>query len=330
MIYSIKRNEKGFEIIDQTLLPSEEKLIMIDDYRQMIDAVKRLAIRGAPAIGIAAAVAVYLASVETFDNANYHQELALKIIEIENSRPTAVNLFNATNKIKGLIKHNPIKEDCVEIISDFVEELMQYEERASNQMAENGFGIIPKHFTTFLTHCNTGSLATFGSGTALSVIKRIAKDRKIKVFVDETRPLLQGARLTMWELMKDDIDCTLICDNMASSTIREHKIDAILTGADRIAKNYDTANKIGTFNLAILAKHFNIPFYIVAPETTIDESIKTGKEILIEERDKSEVCGISAPENANALNPAFDVTPFNLISAVITDKRIIKISNNNE
>ena len=390
-IYSIKRVGESFEIIDQTLLPEREVYLLIDDYKEMIDAIKKLKIRGAPLLGIAATAAAFLAAKKFQDEPDFESLFLNALSEIENSRPTAVNLFHAIDRIRSselfltqrrqrshrdhrvffntekteksqstqrsqtefgttmqagclrsqfsvcsvsTLKNSVLKEKNSELrtpnseLSSLVDEIMQYEYEACEKMAMNGLNYIPKHFTRFLTHCNTGSLATYGAGTALGVLKEIAKNRDIEVFVDETRPLLQGARLTMWELQKAGINCTLITDNMAAWTIKTKNIQAIIVGADRIAQNGDTANKIGTLNLAILAKHFQIPFYIVAPETTIDRKICSGQEIIIEEREGSEVLNfkdvsnwkVRATENTKVFNPAFDITPFDLITAIINEK----------
>jgi methylthioribose-1-phosphate isomerase len=323
MIYSIRRIKESFEIIDQTLLPHIEKYIQIDNYQQMIEAIKSLQIRGAPAIGIAATAAVYLAVCEYIDRDNFIEQITNAIIQIENSRPTAVNLHNATGNIRKILRKSDTALEFRKIVSDFVDELMSYELAACDRMAKNGFNLIPRKYTRFLTHCNTGSLATYGEGTALAVLKQIAKHREIHVWVDETRPLLQGSRLTMWELDRAGIPCTLITDNMAAFTIKTQKIEAIIVGADCIAQNGDVANKIGTFNLAILAKYFGIPFYVVAPESTKNNSIYSGDDIVIEQRYVIEVTHLSGQpitlQNAKVCNPAFDVTPTELITAVITD-----------
>jgi len=331
-VLSIKRINNHFEIIDQTALPHFENYVMITDYHDMIKAIKTLQIRGAPAIGIAAIAGAYLACERYRHEVDFEIKLSNALIEIENSRPTAVNLFHAIERVRSvLIGDSSLWMDK---INGLVDELMLYEFKACEDMAVNGLQFIPKEYTRFLTHCNTGSLATYGCGTALGVLKKIAINRDIEVYVDETRPLLQGSRLTMWELMKANIKCHLITDNMAARTIEEKHIQAIIVGADRIAKNGDTANKIGTFGLAILAKYFNIPFYVVAPETTIDCKTETGNDMIIEERPAEEVSNIVvanhdipkiqiAPDNADVYNPAFDITPSDLITAIITDKRVL-------
>ncbi|PID28935.1 MAG: S-methyl-5-thioribose-1-phosphate isomerase [Candidatus Cloacimonadota bacterium] len=322
-VKSIDFDRQKAEIIDQTLLPNDFKLLKITDYREMIEAIKTLRIRGAPAIGIAASVACYLAAKEIQTKNGNYSDFLEAVKEIEASRPTAVNLFYACNGIRAInaeIKNLPAK------VYDYAEKLRDYEIDACRKMGENGARLISKKSLKILTHCNTGSLATVGIGTALGMIRVLAESHDVHVFVDETRPLLQGARLTAWELGESGIPYSLITDNMVASVIRSEKIDMIITGADRIAANGDSANKIGTFNLAVLAKYFGIPLYIVAPETTLDSKIRNGEEIIIEERSPSEVKQWrdvkTAPENANAKNPAFDVTPSELIKAIITEKNV--------
>lgn len=330
-VYSILRKKQSFLILDQTLLPLIEKQIEIFDYRVMIEAIKALRIRGAPAIGIAAAGACWLAAIEFEKQDNFLEELNSAVLEIEASRPTAVNLFNATQKARSII-NSTSPDKIVFALFELVDSLFHYEFDSCNQMAENGLNYIPQDYTNFLTHCNTGGLATYGTGTALGVIRKIAQNRQIKVFADETRPLLQGARLTMWELMKSGIDATLITDNMAAHSIKTKGIHCIITGADRICKNGDSANKIGTYNLSILADYFKIPFYIVAPESTIDRSLESGEQIIIEERKAHEVTHYKevqfAPDNAKAFNPAFDVSPAHLIKAIITEKKVYEYPYN--
>jgi len=316
---SITRINNSFQIIDQTLLPEAEHYITIENYDVMIDAIKTLKIRGAPSIGIAALAAAYLGALCLKNDPDFYNKMIDILDKIENSRPTAVNLFHATNKVKNILSTNA--SDTTEKISNLVDELFKYELNACEEMAEAGYNIIPKHINTFLTHCNTGSLATYGSGTALGVLKRIAKHRNIVVYVTETRPLLQGARLTIYELEKEGINSVLITDSMAAWTIKNKNIQAIITGADRIARNGDTANKIGTYNLAIIAKHFKIPFYVVAPDSTVDNSINSGEDMIIEERDASEIKYFNNKlitiKTANVFNPAFDITPAELITKII-------------
>ena len=327
MIKSIEIFNDYVKILDQTKLPLEETYLEITDYKEMIEAIKKLKIRGAPALGIAAAATAYLA-LKKCSRKNYSDYFEKVIKQIEESRPTAVNLFMATRKIKDFLLRNKKinKTELEQKVFNYTEQLTRKEIKSCLDMAENGLKLFPKkRKLSVLTHCNTGSLATVGIGTALGLIRKLNEVYDLTVFVDETRPLLQGSRLTMWELLKDRIKARLISDNMAAHIVQTRKIDAIMTGADRIAQNGDSANKIGTMNLAILAKHFEIPFYIVAPETTIDKNISSGKEISIEQRNKKDVTcfnGLySAPPNSPAENPAFDVTPAKLINAIITDKK---------
>ncbi len=325
MIESIRIEKNKVEILDQTQLPFKESYLLIKNYREMAEAIFKLKIRGAPAIGIAASAGTYLAALEFENQENSKEKILKAITELENTRPTAVNLFAATNKIRKIISKHP--QNISEELYLFTVNLMEYEKNACEKMGKNGAEFIGK-VHRILTHCNTGSLATYGIGTALGVIRTIAIKNQIQVFADETRPLLQGSRLTMWELNKSEIPAILITDNMAAHIIRKEKIDCIVVGADRIAKNGDSANKIGTFGLAVLAKHFKIPFYIVAPETTIDRKIMSGNQIIIEERNHSEVSGIGecsvTSKKFKVVNPAFDVTPSELITAIITDEKVYR------
>lgn len=329
MIESIIINKNRVKIIDQTLLPSEERYIEIKDYSEMIEAIKKLRIRGAPAIGIAGLVASALAWDEFRGQLNDKLKFDNALVEIENARPTAVNLTYAVNIVRECIKCEQFKIDS-NFLWDKALELAQEEKKASELMAKNGVNEIyhNQKELKILTHCNTGSLATYGEGTALAVIKALAKKTKVKVWVDETRPLLQGARLTMWELLKEGVECYLISDSMAAHTIKMKGIDLIITGADRITKNGDSANKIGTMNLSILAHYYKIPFYIVAPTSTIDISLKSGSQIVIEERDSRELKYINkvqiAPSMSEVFNPAFDVVDNEKITAIITEKGVHK------
>ncbi len=320
-IRSIRLVRDEILMLDQTLLPIEEETLVIRDYRQCIEAIKMLRIRGAPAIGVAAGAAAWLAAMEFEGKGDYLELMHKALDEIEASRPTAVNLFKATQAIRKIIQGN----DAGRIL-EFTENLIDYEIEACKNMGIHGAEEIKGEKLGILTHCNTGSLATVGIGTALGVIRTIAQDRPVHVFVDETRPLLQGARLTTWELMQSGIPCTLITDNMAASVIATGAVDCVITGADRIAANGDSANKIGTYGLSILAKHHDIPLYIVAPESTIDRDTPTGEQIDIEERKPEEVVGFrevrTAPNGCKVYNPAFDVTPAENIAAIITNTGI--------
>ncbi len=317
-------------IIDQTRLPLEEVYLEISDYRELGSAIKQLKIRGAPAIGIAGAFGVCLGGNEIVtENYNkFKQRMDIIIKELAATRPTAVNLFWALDRMRSIIDSNfEMKPD--DIKTKLLEEafLMWEEDRKNCRlMGEHGASLL-KDGDIVLTHCNAGALATSDYGTALGVIyTAVKKGKKIKVFADETRPLLQGARLTTWELMKARIDVTLICDNMAAWIMKQGWIDCVMVGADRIVANGDAANKIGTYNLAVLTNYHKIPFYVVAPTSTFDLSLKTGIEIPIEQRASEEVAeGFgkrTAPKGVSVYNPAFDVTPNELITAIVSEKGI--------
>ncbi len=318
------------KIIDQTLLPLEYKLLEIKNHIQMAEAIKRLAIRGAPAIGIAAAFGLVLGLKDCkIESKEFFFHKLNEILELLNStRPTAVNLSWALQKMKKNANDYrvfPIAEILEKLWVD-AENLHKDDISRCINIGKMGNELIPDN-ANILTHCNAGGLATGGFGTALGVIITAHQSGKnIKVFVDETRPLLQGARLTAWELEQEKIDYEICTDNSAGFLMQKGKVDLIITGADRIATNGDTANKIGTYSLAIMAKYHNIPFYIAAPNSTIDINIKTGDEIPIEYRSEKEVKNIGdhqiALKKSKAITPAFDVTPGNLISGIITDEMV--------
>ena len=319
--------------VDQTLLPYEFKYVNITSGQQMFDAIKKMTVRGAPAIGVAGAHGVVLYAQELEKENLSREEFIKKLIEkadyIASSRPTAVNLMWAVKRQKEVIKSSTAG------ISGIIEELRQNSKKLENddieinkKIGDYGAEVVPKG-AVILTHCNAGALATVGYGTALGVVRSaFAKDDTIKVFADETRPRQQGARITTLELTMDGIPTTLITDGMCSYFMKKKMIDMVVTGADRIAANGDTANKIGTYTVAIAAKYHNIPFYVAAPLSTIDISIKTGDDIIIEERSHEEVTHINgkiicAPE-VDIINPGFDVTPHELISGIITEKGILR------
>lgn len=319
------------KLIDQTRLPSEYKVIEYSDYIEVSKAIKDMIVRGAPAIGVTAAYGIAIASrtIDTDSKEAFFRKLKEVCDLMKSTRPTAVNLFWAVDRIYD--KAYKKMDRSIDEIKDIIENeacCMEKEDVQSNRaIGKFGNELIAEN-STILTHCNAGALATCDYGTALGVIRAAHEaGKKIKVFADETRPYLQGARLTAWELMQDDIPVTLICDNMAGHFMKEGLIDCVIVGADRIALNGDTANKIGTYSLAVLAKENNIPFYVAAPVSTIDFSIKTGKEIPIEERNSEEVTHIKgtriAPEGVTVRNPSFDVTPSRYIKAIITEKGII-------
>ncbi|MBI4810399.1 MAG: S-methyl-5-thioribose-1-phosphate isomerase [Ignavibacteriales bacterium] len=330
MIKAIEWCGDSIRFIDQTKLPTEEVYLKTCDYTVIADAIRKLKIRGAPLIGIAAAYGAALAAVHFREgNLNsFSQQILRAIDELGSTRPTAVNLFWALERMKKVLHNGTDIEQTRKSIIDEAIRIHKEDEEMCRRIGENGAKLIPQT-AAILTHCNTGALATGGEGTAQSVITTAHRQGKsIKVYADETRPLLQGARLTTWELMKHGMDVTLITDNMAAFLMQQKKIDIAITGADRIAANGDVANKIGTYNLALIAKHHGVPFYVAAPTSTIDPSIPSGDKIPIEERHKEEVTqGFgkrTAPEGVNVYSPAFDVTPFNLISAIITDQDVYK------
>lgn len=309
-------------LLDQRRLPVETVYLTCRTAGEVADAIRTLAVRGAPLIGVAAAYAVVLAFRESSGNRDTFRHLCDRI---RDARPTAVNLSWAVSEMERAFQ----KEETEAALLARAKEIEKEDEEICRKIGENGADIFAgRENLSLLTHCNSGALATAGIGTALGVITTLhARGQVGCVFADETRPLLQGARLTAYELMAGKIPCRLISDNMAAAVMRGKKIDAVITGADRIARNGDTANKIGTFGLAVLAHHFGIPFYIAAPFSTFDFTIATGAEIPIEERDADEVRKIGnsfiAPADVPVCNPAFDVTPSDLISGIITEKGVL-------
>ena len=320
----------SLHIIDQTLLPSRLETISLSSVREVWTAIQRLQVRGAPAIGIAAGYGVVLSSLMHKNQPviTFKEKIVEDIDYLRTARPTAVNLFQVLDQFDNLITNSDetVPEICL-AIEQLALAIHADDKDRCRQIGRHGQEVIPGS-ATVLTHCNTGALATGGIGTALGIIYTAKEQGKtLQVFVDETRPLLQGSRLTAFELEHAGIPATLISDNMAAMVMATQKIDAILVGADRIAANGDTANKIGTYGLAVLAHHHHIPFYIVAPLTTFDLTLENGQQIPIEQRAAEEVKIISgnyiSPENTSVFNPAFDITPHHLITAVITDQGII-------
>ncbi len=317
-------------ILDQTRLPGEEVYLDLDDYRSVASAIKELKIRGAPAIGIAGAYAVALGAlnVKSAVRSGFLTELNKIIDSIAATRPTARNLFFALERMKRAAES---AKSITGMKNSLVAEALKIhraETEATRRISRSGAALLKADWTV-LTHCNTGPLATSGYGTALGIIITGYRQKKnLKVLATETRPLLQGARLTTWELKKAGVPITLITDSAAGYFMKSGKVDCVITGADRIAANGDVANKIGTYTLAVLAKENNIPFYVAAPVSTIDISLQTGEKIPIEERSATEVTHVQgipiAPEGVAAANPAFDITPNKYITALITDKGVIK------
>jgi methylthioribose-1-phosphate isomerase len=338
MFKTIEWTDDGVRMIDQTKLPTSEVYVTCRTYQEVAEAIRTMVIRGAPAIGVAAAMGIAL---------GVKRSTARTVVELRNefeaiaetismTRPTAVNLFWAVRRMREvfdttLATHVSEAERMAVVQARLIEEAQRIlaEDIATNQaMGRRGAALLPEAGTV-LTHCNAGALATGGYGTALGVIRAaVAAGKNIKVFADETRPFLQGARLTAWELAKDGIAVTLITDNMAGHFMQRGEIQAVIVGADRIAANGDVANKIGTYTLAVLARENNIPFYVAAPRSTIDLNIASGDAIPIEERSRREVthwAGVAtAPEGIEARHPAFDVTPHRYVTVIITERGIAR------
>ena len=334
MIKTVEWTKDGVRMLDQRLLPGEEKYLMLRSYDEVAEAIKKMVIRGAPAIGVSAAMGIALGASQSVGTsvADLEDDLDYIFDVMSKTRPTAVNLFWAIERMRTAFKKAKTTNDIDLAKKAMVDEalaIFQEDIAANRAIGRNGAALISDG-ATVLTHCNAGALATAGDyGTALGVI-RGARDagKRVAVIADETRPFLQGLRLTAWELAKDDIPVTVITDNMAGHVMKSGKVDAVVVGADRIAANGDTANKIGTYMVAVLAREHGIPFYVAAPLTTLDLSLKTGQEIPIEERDPTEITHIKdhqlAPDGISVHNPAFDVTPNNLIAAIITDKGVAR------
>jgi methylthioribose-1-phosphate isomerase len=317
-------------IIDQTRLPNELIEIELTSYRDVADAIKTMKVRGAPAIGVTAALGIILAAsqIESDNFDDLINQLNAAAAEIRATRPTAVNLFKGVDRVidaASSMSHKPVAE-----IKSSLDQLGLYliaeDESVCRRLGAAGADLI-KDGSSVLTHCNAGALACVAYGTALGVIRAaVESGKKVRVFADETRPRLQGMKLTAWELMQDGIDVTVITDNMAASLMRRKMIDAVIVGADRITANGDTANKIGTYSLAVLARAHNIPFYVAAPTSTIDLSLPSGDLIPIEERSPDEITCVDgmriAPKGVKVINPAFDVTPAEFITAIITENGV--------
>jgi methylthioribose-1-phosphate isomerase len=332
MVQTLEWTDSGVRFIDQTKLPTEEAYVTCKTYGQVADAIRNMVVRGAPAIGVAAAMGIALG----VKNSNAESVGELKpeferICEVMgDTRPTAVNLFWAIRRMREkfeLLRVRPLPQLKQAVIDEA--RRMHAEDIAANQaMGRHGATLMPASGGV-LTHCNAGALATCGYGTALGVIRAAVKQgKKIHVYADETRPLLQGSRLTAWELRKDGIPTTVISDNMAGSLMKQGKIGAIVVGADRIAANGDVANKIGTYTLAVLAKEHGIPFYVAAPFSTVDLDTSDGSRIPIEQRNPREVTHMAGkqmvPDGIGVENPAFDVTPAKYVSAIVTEKGIAR------
>ena len=329
MIETIQWTDEGVVMIDQTRLPAEETYVTCRTYQEVADAIRTMIIRGAPAIGVAAAMGVAI-GVAKANPAELDAQLEVISKELASTRPTAVNLFWAIDRMNRLyreVRHLPFEEVRDRLIAEA--KLVRAEDIEINvAMGKHGAPLVPDG-KTVLTHCNAGALATAGYGTALGVIRAaIESGKNIDVYADETRPFLQGARLTVWELQHDGIQATLITDNMAGHFLRAGQIGCVVVGADRIAANGDVANKIGTYSVAVLAKENNIPFYVAAPISTLDLTLSSGEQIPIEERGAAEVTHVFgvpvAPAGTPVRNPAFDVTPNRYVTAIITEKGVAR------
>jgi methylthioribose-1-phosphate isomerase len=333
MIPTLEWLPTGVNFLDQTKLPLEETYVLATDYKQVATVIRDMIVRGAPAIGVSAAMGMAIgidrSTVTTLPALT--EEVAIIAKTLAETRPTAVNLFWGIEEIRSLYVELVAKNTTIPDIKAAVvaKARRMYDEdiAACKQMGAHGASLLPKEGTV-LTHCNAGALATCGYGSALGVIRAaIERGHKIDVFADETRPFLQGARLTAWELMKDNIPTTVLCDNMAASLMRQGRIQAVIVGADRIAANGDVANKIGTYGVAILAKEHNIPFYVAAPWSTLDLATAHGDLIPIEQRAATEVTHSNGkqmtPHGVAIENPAFDVTPAKYVTAIITERGVL-------
>ncbi len=327
VIQAIRSDQDVLYLLDQRHLPERVEYLTCQSGEEVANAIQALAVRGAPAIGIAGAYGLWLESVRLRGTRDFEHQLFRSAKRLEDSRPTAVNLswalHEALKVINGLSQDAAIME-----LKAFADNLLTSDIKANRALGDSGLSLFSEPIRV-LTHCNTGSLATGGYGTALGVIRSLFRENKLQeVFVDETRPLLQGARLTAWELHQERIPARLITDSMAASIMAKGWVNAVIVGADRIALNGDTANKIGTYSLAILAQYHHIPFYVAAPLSTFDSETLTGNDIVVEERNPEEIRVIKgrriSPEAFPAYNPAFDVTPGDMISAFITEQGIIK------
>ncbi len=326
-IETIEWTADGVIMIDQTRLPQEVEFVTCRSYVEVADAIRNMIIRGAPAIGVAAAMGIAIGALQSD---NLETDMPVICDTLARTRPTAVNLFWAIDRMKRV--YEEIKGQPVSVIRDRLvmeAKAVRVEDLAINEMIGTyGSPLVPDN-KTVLTHCNAGALATAGFGTALGVIRAAVRDgKKIDVFADETRPFMQGARLTAWELQRDGIQTTLITDNMAGHFLKSGRIGCVVVGADRIAANGDVANKIGTYSLGVLAKENNVPFYVAAPISTLDLTLASGDAIPIEERAGREVTHIQgiqiAPAGISVANPAFDVTPNRYVTAIITERGVAR------
>lgn len=328
MVETIQWTADGVVMIDQTKLPREVTFVTCRTYQEVAEAIRSMVIRGAPAIGVSAAMGVALGALQASTAAELDADFPRICDTLARTRPTAVNLFWAIDRMKALyagLQGQSLEQIQQALVAE-AQEVYREDIAICREIGKNGLSLVPER-KTVLTHCNAGALATAGYGTALGVIRAAFDAGKgIDVMADETRPFLQGARLTVWELQQDAIPATLITDNMAGHFLHEGRIGCVVVGADRIASNGDVANKIGTYSVAVLAKENNVPFYVAAPISTLDLTLASGKQIPIEQRASSEVTHVFgvhvAPDDIGVANPAFDVTPARYVTAIITERGV--------
>jgi len=336
MIPTVEWRNGLVNILDQSLLPEKVEVLVCHDYHSVVEAIRTRTVRGAPAIGVTAAMGLALGaqSIKVTSFNEFQEEFLVMCGSMSGARPTAVNLFWAIDRMKRVLlreKESPLAWVQQQLIHE-AQTILEEDIQMNRAIGDFGAELI-KDGQTILTHCNAGALATGGYGTALGVIRSAWKTKKgIRVIADETRPVLQGARLTAWELQQDGIPVTLITDNAAGSLMHQGRIHVCVVGADRIAANGDVANKIGTYSVAVLAKVHDIPFYVAAPSSTIDVAMASGQDIPIEHRSSTEVTTLHsgrsiAPEGIDVLNPAFDVTPAKYITGIITDRGVVAPQN---
>jgi methylthioribose-1-phosphate isomerase len=325
----VRWHEGAVRLIDQRRLPETLSYLDCREVPDLADAIRTLAVRGAPAIGIAAAYGVVLGALRVLESGGDPRRGAGRADEsLRVTRPTAVNLFHALDRMRRALERNPALtgQDVVDVLYEEADRILEEDLETGRRIAVNGLALFPeKDPVNVLTHCNAGGLATGGWGTALAPLYAAAEEgRALRVLADETRPLLQGARLTAWELSRAGIDVRVLVDGAAASVLTRGLVDLVIVGADRVARNGDTANKIGTYGVALAAREARVPFYVAAPLSTFDPDVRTGEEIPVEERPAGEVLGEGAPAGVKALNPAFDVTPAHLIAGWITEAGVLK------
>ena len=331
-VQTLKWKEAGLVLLDQTCLPSEVVYLTFQQVEEVAEAIESLRVRGAPAIGLAAAYGVVIGARQALSSSpeSFRQQVNAAIERLARTRPTAINLFWALNQMRQILEagQGQSNQAVCDRLLEAAERIFAEDQAICRQLGRHGATLLEDGYKV-ITHCNAGGLATADYGTALGVIYAAQEaGKRILVFADETRPLLQGARLTAWELQQSGVDLKVICDNMAAAVMRQEKIDCAIVGADRIVANGDVANKIGTYGLAILAREHQIPFYVAAPVSTLDTALDTGDQIPIEERRPEEIThGFgrpTVPEGVEVYNPAFDVTPHSLVTAIITEKGIAR------